>query len=135
MKKLLFLLLLFLSACQTVQPTGKIAFENPLTDGQLAYGSINPNHKLFIANAERRVGEKSGTFEIPTSDGHFAIGIPQDATLLKLTLQTETDTETFDLPVRKRKWKEDVVNGLPPKKVIPPPRRTSANSKGNSPDA
>ena len=120
MKKLLCLLCLFLSACQTAQPTDKIAFENPLTDGQLAYGFINPNHKLFIANSERRIGEKSGTFEIPTKDGHFAIGIPQDATTLKLTLRTESGEETFDFPVQKRKWKEDVVNGLPSKKVIPP---------------
>ena len=120
MKKLLCLLCLFLSACQTTQPTDKIAFENPLTDGQLVYGSINRNHKLFIANAERRVGEKSGTFEIPTQNGHFVLGIPQDATDLKLTLQTETGKETFDFPVQKRKWKEDIVNGLPSQKVIPP---------------
>ena len=121
MKKLFFLLfLLFLSACQTPQPTDKITFENILLDGQLAYGHINPAHKLFIANAERRVGEKSGTFQIPTQNGAFAIGIPQDATNLKLTLQTETGTETFDFPIPKRQWKEDIVNGLPPKKVIPP---------------
>ena len=120
MKKLFFLLLLFLSACQTPQPTDKITFENTLTDGGLAYGHINPAHKLFIENAERRVGEKSGTFQIPTKDGAFAIGIPQDATNLKLTLQTETGAETFDFPVQKRQWKEDIVNGLPPKKVSPP---------------
>ena len=120
MKKLFFILLLFLSACQTARPTDKIIFEDALIDGQLAYGHINPNHKLFIANAERRVGEKEGTFEIPTKDGAFAVGIPQDATSLKLTLQTETGKESFDFPVQKRKWKEDIVNGLPPKKVIPP---------------
>ena len=120
MKKIFFLLLLFLSACQTAMPTDKIIFDKPLIDGQLAYGHINPNHRLFIANAERRVGEKEGIFQIPTTDGAFAIGIPQDATHLKLILQTESGKETFDFPVQKRQWKEDIVNGLPPKKVIPP---------------
>ena len=120
MKKLLFLFLFFLSACQTSKSTDKITFENMLTDGGLVYGHINPNHKLFIANAERRVGEKEGTFQIPTKNGAFAIGVPQDAINLKLTLQTETGRETFDFPVQKRQWKEDIVNGLPPKKVIPP---------------
>ena len=120
MKKLFCLLCLFLSACQTYTPTDKIIFENPLMDGQLVYGRIDPNHKLFIANAERRIGEKEGTFEIPTKNGLFDVGIPQDATDLKLTLQTETGKETFDFPVQKRAWKEDIVNGLPPKKVIPP---------------
>lgn len=120
MKKFFFLLMFFLSACQTTQPTDKITFENTLTDGQLAYGHINPNHKLFIANAERRVGEKEGIFQIPTQNGAFAVGIPQDATQLKLILQTETGHESYTFPVQKRQWKEDIVNGLPPKKVIPP---------------
>ena len=121
MKHLLLILLLFVSACQGTCGNDKILFDKPLTDGQLAYGTIDPGHTLFIANAERRVGEKSGTFKIPTKDGHFAIGIPQDATHLKLTLQTEKGLETYDFPVQKRTWKEDIVNGLPPKKVTPPP--------------
>ena len=120
MKKIFFLLLFFLSACQTQQTTDKITFEKPLIDGQLAYGHINPNHKLFIQNAERRVGEKEGIFEIPTKEGAFAIGIPQDATNLKLVLQTEKGREDYHFPVQKRQWKEDVVNGLPSKKVLPP---------------
>ena len=109
-----------MSACQTQQTTDKITFEKPLIDGQLAYGHISPSHKLFIQNAERRVGEKEGIFEIPTKDGAFAICIPQDATNLKLVLQTEKGREDYHFPVQKRQWKEDVVNGLPSKKVLPP---------------
>ena len=120
-KKIVFLLLmLFLSACQVSKNNDQILFDQPLTDGQLAYGYINPNYKLFIENAERRVGEKTGNFEILTQNGHFVVGIPQDATDLKLTLQTEKGNKGYTFPIRKRKWKEDVVNGLPPQKVIPP---------------
>ena len=71
MKKLFFLFLFLLSACQGARETDKIIFENSLKDGQLAYGYINPDDKLFIANAERRIGEKTGIFEIPTKEGHF----------------------------------------------------------------
>ena len=121
MKKCAFLLFFLLSACQSVRDNSGISFETTLMDGQLVYGHINPAHKLFIANAERRVGEKEGFFEIPTQKGSFAVGIPQDATQLTLQLKTESGLETIDFPVQKRKWKEDIVNGLPPKKVIPPP--------------
>ena len=120
MKKLFFFLFLFLSACQTPQSADKITFENSLTDGRLIYGQINPNHKLFIQNAERRIGEKEGVFEIPVKDGHFVVGIPQDATTLSLQLKTENGLKTYTFPVQKRAWKEDIVNGLPQKKVIPP---------------
>ena len=120
MKKLLFIFLFILSACQRVQPTDGITFENTLVDGQLAYGYINPGHKLFIANAERWIGEKTGIFEIPVKEGHFAVGIPQDATKLTLQLQTESGLKTYDFSVQKRQWKEDIVNGLASQKVIPP---------------
>ncbi|MGN0920009.1 MAG: M23 family metallopeptidase [Alphaproteobacteria bacterium] len=120
MKKLLFPLLFFLSACQTSKPTELITFDQPLMDGRLVYGRIKPNHQLFIANADRRIGEKTGLFEIPTDKGHFVLGIPQDANDLKLTLKTQAGLKNYDFPVQKRLWKEDIVNGLPPKKVIPP---------------
>ena len=117
MKKWILLLCMYLSACQGNRD---ITFEKPLQDGQLVYGHINPQHKLFIQNAERRVGEKEGSFEIPTKDGYFSVGIPQDASHLKLTLQTESGMKVYDFPVQKRAWKEDIVNGLPAPKVHPP---------------
>ncbi len=120
MKKLFLLLAFVLSSCSQNHPTDKILFQTPLQDGQLTYGQISPNHKLFIENSERRIGEKKGFFEVPTQDGRFVIGIPQDATRLTLKLQDEKGNETYHFPVQKRKWKEDIVNGLPSQKVQPP---------------
>ena len=81
-----------------------------IQEGALIYGYLNKGEKLLIGSTEI----------IPTKEGKFFFGLPQDSTKLNLTLihsNGEKETKTFS--VEKRKWKEEIVTGLQPEKVTP----------------
>ena len=100
-----------------------LTFNSDLMDGQLIFGHVKKNEKIFIENNYLNIGKNDkNLFQIPTdSAGRFAIGIPQDATELKLTIQTPTYSKTKIFPVHHRTWDEEYVTGLPPTKVQPDP--------------
>lgn len=99
-------------------PTYALEFSTPLQQGALVYGQANPTDIILYE------GEK-----IPlTKTGQFIFGIPQDADTITLALNNTE--KTFD--IRPVQWREEVVDGLPPAKVILSPvdeRRVAQDNK------
>ena len=116
--KRIFFLLFFLAGCTNTQPAD-IVWENEITDGRLMYGRVAPNTQVYIQNQAKN-NATEGLGQIPTRDGRFVVGIPQDAEELKLKIKKEGQMRDITFRVPKRKWQEDYVSGLPPKKVTPP---------------
>ena len=104
-----------------LSPAYAVTFSSDLTDGQLAFGQADKDEILFVENNYLNIGKNyENLFQIPmTSDGRFVIGIPQDATELKLTVKYPTYSKIITFPVKSRKWDEEYVTGLPPAKVEP----------------
>jgi len=98
-----------------------LSFQSELIDGMLAYGTVEPGETAFVEESYLNIGKDSKNLApIPiTKDGQFALGIPQDATQLKLTVKQGEKTEELSFPVHQRKWDEEYVTGLPPQKVEP----------------
>ena len=105
-------------------PAMALTFTSDMTDGQLVFGKTDPDEKLFIENNYLNIGKNDkNLFQIPTDlNGRFAIGIPQDATQLTLTVQTSTHSKIMTFPVKPRIWDEEYVTGLHPSKVQPNPK-------------
>ena len=118
MKRLLILGLFILSGC-TVQTTSDITWENELIDGRLLYGHTCQDCRIFIQNEDKN-NATTGLAEIPVHQGKFVVGVGQDAKQLNLKIKKDGQFKNVSFPIQKRKWKEDYVNGLPPKKVNPP---------------
>ncbi len=116
MKKLFLTTILFVSACSSASD---IVWQTPLEDGKLLYGQVAPDTRIFIQSSEKNLKEQ-GMSEILTRNGHFIVGVPQDAQELKLTLKTKGIEKEEVISIPHRKWQEEYVNGLPPKKVSPP---------------
>ena len=86
---------------------------HPVTQASLVYGQIQPNTDLFYNNTKIRTND----------DGYFVLAIPQQTEdTLTLTTQHKQTTYDWTYNVQKRTWKQEVVNGLPPKKVSPSPK-------------
>jgi len=102
-------------------PAYALTFDTPLTDGTLIYGHVEPNEEIFIENSYLNIGKNDKKlFKIQTStDGRFILGVPQDATKLTLTVKEINSSKQMIFSVSPRKWEEEYVNGLPPKKVEP----------------
>ena len=102
-------------------PAYAITFQSDLTDGMLAYGTVDPGETVFVEESYLNIGKNDKNIvPVPmTSDGHFVVGIPQDATQLKLTIKSTTASKEEIFPVRSRQWDEEYVTGLPPQKVEP----------------
>lgn len=81
-----------------------------IIEANLIYGQISPQTELYYNNTK-----------IPTNaNGDFVFALPQDApTTLTLTTKDNQNTKNWSYTVQKRRWKEEVVNGLPPKKISP----------------
>lgn len=79
-------------------------------EGALIYGKLEKNESLFLGQTQIKT----------TPDGLFFFGLPQDAqTPLKLTLTKQNQIQTLSFPIKKRKWDEEFVTGLPQDKVTP----------------
>ena len=102
-------------------PAFSLTFQSELTDGQLVYGQIDENETVFVENSYLNIGKNDKKlFRIQTNaQGKFAIGIPQDATQLKLTIKTSTHSKQKTFTVKPRQWNEEYVTGLPSQKVEP----------------
>lgn len=118
MRFILFFVPLFLLGC-VHQTTLDVTWNQPLMDASLLYGKLSPNTQIFIQN-ESKNNATTGLTEISTHQGRFVVGVPQDAKKLTLKIKKGGQIQDVSFPIQKRKWQEDYVNGLPPKKVSPP---------------
>ncbi len=118
MKHLMILGLFIFSGCTSVN-IPDIVWESELTEGSLLYGSVPKDTQIFIQNEDKK-NATTGLDEIPTHQGRFVVGVGQDAKKLTLKIKKDGQVRDVSFPIQKRKWQEDYVNGLPPKKVAPP---------------
>lgn len=118
MKYLMILGMFIFSGCTSVN-IPDIVWESELTEGALLYGSVPKDTQIFIQNEDKN-NATMGLGEIPTHQGRFIVGVPQDAKKLTLKIKKDGQMQDISFPIPKRKWQEDYVNGLPPKKVNPP---------------
>ncbi len=95
--------------------TSGYAFEliSPVQEGSLVYG------KLDVGERIRYQGEEI----IPTTYRAFVFALPQDAPDQIELILTRSDgrEENLSFKVRRRKWNEEYISGLPPQKVNPSP--------------
>ena len=115
-------------------PALSLTFHSELNDGKLIYGTVDKNEEIFIKSQYLNLKNNTNDlYQIPTtSDGQFVIGIPQDATELKLTIKTQINSKEKIFSITPRKWKEEVVNGLPASKVTPSSENTDRINKENT---
>ena len=93
-----------------------------IQEGSLIYGQLNKDEKLLIGSTEI----------IPTKEGRFFFGLPQDSTKLNLTLiHPDGKKEIKNFAVEKRKWKEEIITGLQPEKVTPSNKNTKRIQQEN----
>ena len=103
-------------------PVWALTFDTPLIEGSLIWGRLTPEEHLFVEQSYLNIGKENGLFEIiPNKTGRFVLGIPQDAKKLSLVITDATHSKTKEFSVSARQWDEEVVTGLPPKKVNPNP--------------
>lgn len=99
------------------------AFEllTPVREGQLVYGRLAPDERLYVDSQLLHNGKQSDRYQIPVNeDGLFVLGIPQDAAQhLTVFLEKKQGIVPKHIEVDRVHWKEDIVNGLPAAKVSP----------------
>ena len=98
-----------------------LSFNSDLTEGSLIFGHLDTDENLFVEESYLNIGKNTkNLFQVPSdSKGRFAIGIPQDAQNITLTVQKGNHSKKTTFPVKSRHWDEDYVTGLPPSKVTP----------------
>lgn len=80
---------------------------NEVQQGSLVYGQTDPNDILY-----------KGDHQIPISpDGQFVFGVGQDEQKITLIQKKLLKNKELTFDVTPKKWIEEVVNGLEPKKV------------------
>ena len=108
MRPLLFLVLLvFCSHLQAVELQGDVI------QGNLIFGLADPGSSVSL---------DSETIAI-SADGHFVIGFGRDETDTRELQVTSPDGKVFkkSMPVQKREYAIERVDGLPPATVTPDP--------------
>jgi len=91
----------------------EVRLEGPLVQGGLVVGTTTPGAKVSLDGRPVRVSD----------EGRFLLGFGRDAadqSELKVTAK-DSATETLTLAVTRRDWKIQRIDGLPPRKVTPPP--------------
>lgn len=84
---------------------------SPITQGALIYGKAEVGTKVFYQDTQLPL----------TPTGEFIFALPKLAPKeIKLDFSNNNDKFSKTYDVIERTWKEEVVNGLPPKKVSPP---------------
>ncbi len=105
--------ILFLILSGLIIPTYGFEIHTPLKQGALIYGTLNPDETVLLYDHLIQANDT----------GHFVAALPtwaDDTVTFTRTVQGKTDTLVFS--VQKRAWVEEIVNGLPPKKVTPSPQ-------------
>lgn len=100
-----------------------IELKQPITQGSLVYGRAQQGEQVFLQQTELK----------QNSDGLFVFALPQDTEEnLYLTTKQAGRSQIWTLPIEKRTWKEEIVNGLPPQKVSPSPENEKRIAKENA---
>lgn len=100
-----------------------IELKQPITQGSLVYGRAQQGEQVFLQQTELK----------QNSDGLFVFALPQDTDEnLYLTTKQAERSQIWTLPIEKRTWKEEIVNGLPPQKVSPSPENEKRIAKENA---
>ncbi len=87
-----------------------IELKTPIVQGSFVYGRSQPDVDVYYGDTKL----------VKTPDNQFVFALPQDTedTLILKAVQ-HGKTHILSSPIGKRTWKEEVVNGLPPQKVLP----------------
>ena len=116
MKKILLIFFIIFNYSHAVE------FEGNFKQGSFILGKTDSKTKVFIDNQEIRV----------SSDGYFAFGLDRDRknnVLVKII--KDKKIKIIEKKVIKRKYKIQKIDGLPPKKVTPPPEVYDRIKKDN----
>ena len=116
MKKILLIFFIVFNYSHAVE------FEGNFKQGSFILGKTDSKTKVFIDNKEIRV----------SSDGYFAFGLDRDRknnVLIKII--KDKKIKIIEKKVIKRKYKIQKIDGLPPKKVTPPPEVYERIKKDN----
>ena len=116
MKKILLIFFIVFNYSHAVE------FEGNFKQGSFILGKTDSKSKVFIDNKEIRV----------SSDGYFAFGLDRDRknnVLIKII--KDKKKKIIEKKVIKRKYKIQKIDGLPPKKVTPPPEVYERIKKDN----
>jgi len=99
-----------------------VEFLGDFKQGSFILGKTNPKSQVFIDNRKVRV----------SSDGYFAFGLDRDRkNNVLIKIKDNKDTKLIEKKVLKRKYKIQRIDGLPPKKVTPPPEVFDRIKKDN----
>ena len=99
-----------------------VEFKGDFKQGSFILGKTDPNSKVLIDNRAVRV----------TSDGYFAFGLDRDRkNNVIIKIKNKKDIKLIEKKVFKRKYKIQRIDGLPPKKVTPPPEVYERIKKDN----
>lgn len=91
----------------------EVRLEGPLVQGGLVVGTTAPGARVSLDGRPVRV----------SAEGRFLLGFGRD-TNERSELRIDSPggtTETHTLAIARRKWQIQRIDGLPPKKVTPPP--------------
>lgn len=100
-----------------------VELKRPVTQGSLVYGRAKNGERVFLQDVELK----------QNTDGLFVFALPQDTEDdLYLTTKQEGHTQIWTLPIEKRTWTEEIVNGLPPQKVSPSPANQKRIAQENA---
>ena len=116
MKKILLIFFIVFNYSHAVE------FEGNFKQGSFILGKTDSKTKVFIDNKEIRV----------SNDGYFAFGLDRDRknnVLIKII--KDKKIKIIEKKVIKRKYKIQKIDGLPPKKVTPPPEVYERIKKDN----
>ena len=97
-------------------------FFGEFKQGSFILGKTEQNSKVYIDNRNIRVSR----------DGYFAFGLDRDRkNNVLIKIKNKNETKLIEKKVFKRKYKIQKIDGLPPKKVTPPPEVYERIKKDN----
>jgi murein DD-endopeptidase MepM/ murein hydrolase activator NlpD len=103
----------FLWALLASSSLSALNLEGEIVQGGIVFGQVEPGSKVILDDRSVMVSE----------DGNFVIGFGRDETGTRKLLVTDPSgsTTSKDLPIAKRDYRIERVDGLPPKTVTPDP--------------
>lgn len=106
------LVLIFLLSVATPAFAGSLSLEGPMVQGSLVLGRTGPGTEVTFQGRKIRV----------SPEGAFLIGFSRDAARTAKLILRYPDGETLEktLRVKKREYRIQRIDGLPPKMVTPP---------------
>ncbi len=104
--------IIFLFVFLTASKAFALDFQGKFVQGHFIVGKTNPEAKIWIDKKQVKV----------THDGYFVFGIGRDRKYdVIITSENKGKKEKIVKKIQKRKYKIQRIDGLPEKKVTPPP--------------